>query len=111
MPVGQDGCLAAFGATEANRAYAVEYFTYLLPGIPFYMFGTAMNSVIRADGSPAFAMLSALAGCVMNVVLDPIAIFALQMGMKRRPALAAISGQIVTALLAIWYQPAVLLQM
>lgn len=100
--VGRDGCLAAFGATEANRAYAVEYFTYLLPGIPFYMFGTAMNSVIRADGSPAFAMLSTLVGCVMNVVLDPIAIFALQMGMKGA-ALATISGQIVTALMAIWY--------
>ena len=100
--VGRDGCLAAFGATEANRAYAVEYFTYLLPGIPFYMFGTAMNSVIRADGSPAFAMLSTLVGCLMNVVLDPIAIFALQMGMKGA-ALATISGQIVTALMAIWY--------
>ena len=100
--VGRDGCLAAFGATEANRAYAVEYFTYLLPSIPFYMFGTAMNSVIRADGSPAFAMLSTLVGCVMNVVLDPIAIFALQMGMKGA-ALATISGQIVTALMAIWY--------
>lgn len=58
--VGRDGCLAAFGATEANRAYAVEYFTYLLPGIPFYMFGTAMNSVIRADGSPAFAKMQLL---------------------------------------------------
>ena len=100
--VGRDGCLAAFGATEANRAYAVKYFTYLLPGIPFYMFGTAMNSVIRADGSPAFAMLSTLVGCLMNVVLDPIAIFALQMGMKGA-ALATISGQIVTALMAIWY--------
>ena len=100
--VGRDGCLAAFGATEANRAYAVEYFIYLLPGIPFYMFGTAMNSVIRADGSPAFAMLSTLVGCLMNVVLDPIAIFALQMGMKGA-ALATISGQIVTALMAIWY--------
>lgn len=100
--VGRDGCLTAFGATEANRAYAVEYFTYLLPGIPFYMFGTAMNSVIRAGGSPAFAMLSTLVGCVMNVILDPIAIFALQMGMKGA-ALATISGQIVTALMAVWY--------
>ena len=100
--VGRDGCLAAFGVTEANRAYAVEYFTYLLPGIPFYMFGTAMNSVIRADGSPAFAMLSTLIGCVMNVILDPIAIFVLHMGMKGA-ALATISGQIVTALMAVWY--------
>ena len=47
-------------------------------------------------------MLSTLVGCLMNVVLDPIAIFALQMGMKGA-ALATISGQIVTALMAIWY--------
>ena len=100
--VGRDAVLTAFGATDANRAYALEYFAYLLPGIPFYVFGNAMNSVIRADGSPAFAMGSTLIGCVMNVILDPIAIFGLGLGMMGA-ALATISGQIVTALLAVWY--------
>ena len=41
---------------------------YLIPGIPFFMFANAMNSVIRADGSPQFAMFSTLIGCALNVV-------------------------------------------
>lgn len=102
LGLGRDGVLSAFGATEANRPLAEEYFAYLLPGLPFFMFGNAMNSVIRADGSPKFAMLSTLAGCIINVILDPVAIFVLGWGMKGA-ALATIAGQIVTALLAVWY--------
>ena len=94
--------LGAFGATKANVSYAREYFAFLLPGLPFFMFGNAMNSVIRADGAPKFAMLSTLAGCIINVILDPVAIFVLGWGMMGA-ALATILGQIVTALLAVWY--------
>ena len=66
------------------------------------MFANAMNSVIRADGSPQFAMCSTLIGCVINVILDPVAIFVLGWGM-RGAALATITGQIVSALLAAYY--------
>ena len=48
----QDKMLWAFGATENNIAYAKEYFRYIVPGIPFFMFANSMNSIIRADGSP-----------------------------------------------------------
>lgn len=98
----RDGILVAFGATENNIGYAREYFTYLIAGIPFFMFGNAMNSLIRADGSPQFAMGSTLVGCVINVILDPVAIFVLGWGMMGA-ALATIAGQIVTALLAVYY--------
>ncbi|MDD4851227.1 MAG: MATE family efflux transporter [Gemmiger sp.] len=94
--------LHAFGATEANLAYAQEYFDVIVLGIPFYMFTSAMNSIIRADGSPQFAMFSTLAGCVLNMILDPIAIFALGWGMQGA-ALATIIGQIVTAVLSAGY--------
>lgn len=98
----QEKLLWGFGATQNNITYAREYFHYIVIGIPFFMFGNAMNSVIRADGSPQFAMLSTLVGCMINVILDPIAIFVLHMGMKGA-ALATIAGQIVTALLAVYY--------
>lgn len=98
----QDKILWAFGATENNIGYAREYFKYIIMGIPFFMFGNAMNSVIRADGSPQFAMVSTLAGCIINVILDPIAIFVLHLGMMGAAA-ATIIGQIVTALLAVYY--------
>lgn len=94
--------LWAFGATENNIGYANEYFRYIVLGIPFYMFGNAMNGIIRADGSPKFAMVSTLVGCIMNLILDPVAIFGLGWGM-RGAALATIAGQIVTALLAVYY--------
>lgn len=92
--------LLGFGATENTLAYADEYFTYIVIGIPFFMF--MMNSIIRADGSPQFAMLSTLAGCLINVILDPLAIFVLGWGMMGA-ALATIIGQIVTAILALYY--------
>lgn len=66
------------------------------------MFGQAMNPVIRADGSPKFAMASTLAGAVVNIILDPVLIFGAKWGMKGA-AIATILGQLVTAVLAVWY--------
>ena len=94
--------LAAFGATENNYVYANEYFNFIVLGIPFYVFGNGINSIIRADGSPKFAMITTLVGCVINVILDPIAIFVLHMGMTGA-AIATIIGQIVTAICGIVY--------
>ena len=66
------------------------------------MFGQAMNPIIRADGSPRFAMISTLAGAVVNIILDPIFIFIFKWGMMGA-AVATVMGQAVTALLAVWY--------
>ena len=66
------------------------------------MFGQAMNPVIRADGSPRFAMISTLAGAVINIILDPIFIFICEWGMMGA-AVATVIGQVATALLAVWY--------
>lgn len=98
----RDGILSAFGATENNLAYAQDYFNVIVIGIPFFVFTNGMNSIIRADGSPKFAMISTLVGCVINIVLDPIAIFVLKWGVTGA-ALATIAGQIVSAVLAVYY--------
>lgn len=79
-----------------------EYFFYITLGVPFYMFGQAMNPVIRADGSPKFAMISTLAGAVANIILDPIFIFVFKWGMMGA-AVATVIGQVLTAALAVWY--------
>ena len=99
-----DGIIAMFGGTvnEETFHYAQEYFFYITLGIPFYMFGQAMNPVIRADGSPRFAMVSTLAGAVINIILDPIFIFVFKWGMMGA-AVATVIGQVATALLAVWY--------
>ena len=99
-----DTILTLFGGTVNAETFkhSEEYFFWITLGIPFYMFGQAMNPVIRADGSPKFAMISTLAGAVLNIILDPIFIFVFKWGMMGA-AVATVIGQIVTALLAIWY--------
>lgn len=99
-----DQILALFGGTinEETFRQSKEYFFWITVGIPFYMFGQAMNPIIRADGSPKFAMISTLLGAVINIVLDPVFIFGLRWGMMGA-ALATVIGQIATAVLSIWY--------
>ena len=99
-----DQIIAMFGGTvnEETFMHSKEYFFWISLGIPFYMFGQAMNPVVRADGSPKFAMVSTLAGAIINIILDPIFIFVFKWGMMGA-AVATVAGQIVTALLAIWY--------
>ena len=96
--------IAMFGGTvnEETFHHSQEYFFYITLGIPFYMFGQAMNPIIRADGNPKFAMVSTLAGAVINIILDPIFIFIFQWGMMGA-AVATVIGQVVTAVLAVWY--------
>ena len=99
-----DGILAMFGGTvnaETFR-YSREYFFYITLGLPFYMFGQAMNPIIRSDGSPKFAMAATLAGAVANIILDPIFIFTFRWGMMGA-AVATVIGQALTALLSLWY--------
>lgn len=100
----RDPILTMFGGrvNEETFRYSKEYFIYISMGIPFYMFGQAMNPIIRSDGSPRFAMISTLAGAVINIILDPLFIFVFRWGMMEA-AVATVIGQIVTALLAVWY--------
>ena len=78
-----DGIITVFGGTVNKETYnySKEYFFWITLGLPFYVFGQAMNPVIRADGSPKFAILSTLAGAVANIILDPVFIFGFRLGM------------------------------
>ena len=58
------------------------------------MFGQAINPIVRSDGSPKFAMLSALAGAVANIILDPVFIFGFRLGMMG-------AAEILTAFLSL----------
>ena len=101
----QQPLLTVFGGQINEETFRLsrEYFFFISLGIPFYMFGQAMNPIIRSDGSPpAFAMASTLAGALVNVVLDPVFIFVFRWGMAGT-AVATVLGQILTAALALWY--------
>lgn len=99
-----DVILTAFGGRVNAETFCLsqEYFFWITLGIPFYMFGQAMNPIIRADGNPKFAMISTLVGTVLNIILDPIFIFGFRWGMMGA-AVATVIDQIATALLAAWY--------
>lgn len=94
--------LKLFGVTEASFDFANDYLTVILIGIPFYVIGQGLNGIIRADGSPRYAMIATLSGAILNIILDPIAIFALGMGIKGA-AIATIVGQIITFILTVLY--------
>ena len=99
-----DPILSMFGGrvNEETFQYSQEYFFYITLGVPFYMFGQAMNPIIRSDGSPRFAMVSTLAGALVNIILDPIFIFGFSWGMMGA-AVATVLGQILTAAVSVWY--------
>lgn len=96
-----DAIIAMFGGTVNAETFqhSQEYFFYISLGILFYMFGQAMNPIIRADGSPKFAMISTLVGAVVNIILDPIFIFLFKWGMMGA-AVATVIGQAITAAMA-----------
>lgn len=100
----QDPLLTIFGARVNDETFrlAKEYFTWITYGVPFYMFGQAMNPIIRSDGSPRFAMVSTVAGAVLNLIFDPVCIYGLRWGMMGA-AVATVAGQVLTALLAVGY--------
>lgn len=99
-----DGILTMFGGRVNDETFALskEYFFWITLGIPFYMFGQAMNPIIRSDGSPRFAMAATVSGAVVNIILDPLFIFGFGWGMMGA-AVATVLGQILTAALSIWY--------
>ena len=96
--------LTCFGATVNEETFKMskKYFFYIALGIPVYMFGQAINPIIRSDGSPKYAMISLLAGAITNCILDPIFIFSFKWGMMGA-AVATVIGQIVSAVFAFVY--------
>ncbi|MGI6382980.1 MAG: MATE family efflux transporter [Tissierellaceae bacterium] len=70
-----------FGATDEVFSYAMTYTGITSLGIPFLIFSTGGSTLVRADGSPTYAMLSVILGAVTNVVLDYLFIFRFHMGM------------------------------
>lgn len=97
-----DQILRLFGVTEASYPYAREYMEVILIGIPFYIFASGMNAAIRADGSPAYSMFSTVIGAVLNLILDPVAIFVFHMGV-RGAAIATVIGQAASCFVTILY--------
>ena len=94
--------LTLFGCTDVLRDYAQKYGFIISIGLPFMIIGTTLNSIIRADGNPKYAMISMVLGAILNVILDPIFIFVFKMGVEGA-AIATVISQIVTFLINVIY--------
>lgn len=102
--VWMDPVLTLFGATEVLRPFAREYGYIIGAGLPFMMISAAINSMIRADGSPKYAMVSMVIGAVLNVILDPVFIFVFHMGVQGA-AIATVIGQVASFVVSVVYMP------
>lgn len=92
------------GASPSGNVYpyAMEFLSVSAIGLPFYIFATAAATTIRADGSPRYSMLFNVVGAVLNVCLDWVFMFPLDMGIKGAATATTIS-QFVTFVLAMMY--------
>lgn len=84
------------GASEHTLGYAVDYLSVYLLGTLFVELSVGLNAFINTQGRPGIAMTSVLIGAAMNIVLDPVFIFGLDMGVKGA-ALATILSQACSA--------------
>ncbi len=96
------GLLGVNGYDERCILFTEQYYKIILCGTPFYMFASAMASIIRASGAPSYSMISTIVGAVINLIFDPILIFGFNLGVQGA-AIATIAGQIVSALLCALY--------
>lgn len=87
--------LYAFGASDITYVYANQYLNIYLLGTACSMVGVGMNYYINSQGFARIGMLSVVIGAVVNIILDPIMIFALQLGV-RGAALATVLSQLVS---------------
>ncbi len=89
--------LRLFGASEATLPYGVEYGRIYILGVVFVMAVMGMNIFITTQGFATISMLTTVIGAVINIILDPILIFGLNMGVKGA-AIATVASQAVSAL-------------
>ena len=97
-----DPLIVAFGATNAVKPMAATYTTIIAIGLPFGIFSAGACYLIRADGSPRYAMICMLSGAVFNMIADPVTAFVFKWGIAGI-AWATTVGQMLTACIAVYY--------
>ena len=94
--------LYLFGASDQTIGYAMDYITIYVCGTVFVQLALGLNTFISAQGRPGIAMCSVLIGAVINIVLDPILIFGLNMGVQGA-AVATVFSQACSAAWTVYF--------
>lgn len=91
-----------FGATDMIMPYAIDYGIIITIGTIFNIFSWGAMSMVRADGSPKTAMVSMMSGFIINMIGDPLTIYAFGWGVKGA-AIATVTGQAVSSAICLYY--------
>ena len=91
-----------FGASDITINLATDYFIIISAFFVFYLVLSVMNSMIRADGSPKYAMIAMLVGAITNIILDPLFIYLFKWGIKGA-AWATVIGQVLSFIMCAVY--------
>ncbi|MDV2884258.1 MATE family efflux transporter [Alkalihalophilus pseudofirmus] len=95
--------LVLFGASPDILPYAVEYMFPIMLGTFFFSFAFATNNIVRSEGNAKFAMNTMIIPAVLNIILDPIFIFGLNMGVQGAAVATVISQAVVTVVILRYY--------
>ena len=95
-----DDILLLFGATVNNINYAKDYMSIIFFATTFQLLFIGMNNIMRGEGNPKAAMKMSIIGCGLNILLDPLFIFTLDMGIKGA-AIATVISNVLVAILQI----------
>lgn len=94
--------LRLFGASENTLPYAVEYGGIYILGSVFVLIVMGMNPFITTQGFAKISMMTTIIGAVINIALDPVFIFLLDMGVSGA-ALATVLSQMFSAVWILWF--------
>ncbi|WP_156289373.1 MATE family efflux transporter [Oceanobacillus salinisoli] len=100
---GLESILVLFGATPSTLGYAMDYMFPIMLGTFFFSFGFATNNIVRSEGNARFAMMTMVIPAVINIILDPIFIFGLNMGVQGAAIATIISQSIVSLMIFQYY--------
>jgi len=95
--VGKETFLMWFGASSETLPFANDYLSIYLIGTFFVQLSIGLNPFITAQGKAKTAMVSMMIGAILNIILDPIFIFKLNLGVKGA-AIATVISQFVSAI-------------
>lgn len=94
--------LLLFGANSVNLPFANAYLNVYIIGTPFVMISLGLSQYITAQGKTLFAMISVLIGAIFNIILDPIFIYAFDLGVSGA-AVATVISQALSAIFIVWF--------
>lgn len=83
------------GATDVTMPYIMNYAPYVIAGLSVFSFSSLLQTFVRNDGAPKLAMAAVISGGILNVILDVVFVYPLQMGMAGA-SIASVIGSACT---------------